>query len=179
VGWYTGTWLRLFGEACGDLVGEPLCSGGGSSAGCPCSNSSPVFNREGCANSVNGINGGRLEATGTASLSSDSVSLLALRLPSATSALFFQGTAAANGGAGTAFGDGLRCAQGSVVRLGTKTAAGGEARYPGVGDAPVSARGGIAQPGSFTYQVWYRNSAAFCTPSAFNLTNGWRIEWQS
>jgi len=38
-----------------------------------------------------------------------------------SSALYFQGTTQMAGGAGIAFGDGLRCAGGSIVRLGTKT----------------------------------------------------------
>ena len=37
-----------------------------------------------------------------------------------SSALYFQGTMELAGGLGTAFGDGLRCAGGSVIRLGTK-----------------------------------------------------------
>jgi hypothetical protein len=28
------------------------------------------------------------------------------------------------------------------------------------------------------YQVWYRNSAPFCTTATFNLTNGYSIVWQ-
>jgi hypothetical protein len=28
-----------------------------------------------------------------------------------------------------------------------------------------------------TYQCWYRNAASFCTPSTFNLTNGWQATW--
>jgi hypothetical protein len=27
------------------------------------------------------------------------------------------------------------------------------------------------------YQVWDRNSALFCTPSTFNLTNGSGVTW--
>ncbi|MEY2806172.1 MAG: hypothetical protein RIR65_589, partial [Planctomycetota bacterium] len=32
-------------------------------------------------------------------------------------------------------------------------------------------------PGTRTYQAWYRNAAAFCTPSGFNLGNGLEIVW--
>ncbi len=31
--------------------------------------------------------------------------------------------------------------------------------------------------GNRTYQTWYRNAAAFCTASTFNLTNGTAIAW--
>jgi hypothetical protein len=27
------------------------------------------------------------------------------------------------------------------------------------------------------YQVWYRNVAPFCTPEAYNLTNGLVVTW--
>jgi hypothetical protein len=38
-------------------------------------------------------------------------------------------------------------------------------------------RGLVAAPGTRTYQVWYRNAAAFCTSSTFNLSNGLQIAW--
>jgi hypothetical protein len=41
----------------------------------------------------------------------------------------------------------------------------------------LSVRGMITSPGTREYQVWYRNSAAFCAPETFNLTNGWEIAW--
>jgi hypothetical protein len=94
------------------------------------------------------------------------------------SVLYFQGTTKAAGGAGTVFGDGLRCAAGTIVRLGAKTNAGGASSYPEVLDAPISVRGGVTSPGQTrTYQAWYRNSAPFCTPEGFNLTNGLSVIW--
>jgi hypothetical protein len=94
------------------------------------------------------------------------------------SALYFQGTAQQSGGAGVAFGDGLRCAAGTIIRLGTKTNAGGASTYPEPGDLSVSARGLVPPSGGLrTYQVWYRNAAAFCTSATFNLTNGWSLTW--
>ena len=55
---------------------------------------------------------------------------------------------------------------------------GGASRYPDIGDTnSVSVRGNVTAPGLRTYQVWYRNSASFCTTSAFNLTNGWEVIW--
>jgi hypothetical protein len=35
----------------------------------------------------------------------------------------------------------------------------------------------VLAPGNRTYQVWYRNSAAFCTPDVFNLSNGLVVTW--
>lgn len=174
-----GLYLRLFSDACGALAGEPFCTGDGSAAPCPCSNVSPSANREGCHHSINGVNGGRFEATGVASLSNDTVTLKSIRLPTTTPVLFFQGTTRQNGGLGAAFGDGLRCAGGVVTRLASKQAIDGETFFPVAGELPVSVQGVIQGPGTRTYQVWYRNSAAFCTSSTFNLTNGWEIVWQS
>jgi hypothetical protein len=75
------------------------------------------------------------------------------------------------------FGDGLRCASGSIVRLGAKLNAGGTSQFPAAGDPSVSVRGGCHAGELHTYQVWYRNAAAFCTPSTFNLTNGVALTW--
>jgi len=41
----------------------------------------------------------------------------------------------------------------------------------------VSQRGLVTTPGLRTYQVWYRNAAAFCSASTFNLTNGLSVSW--
>jgi hypothetical protein len=174
---FAGTHLRLFGDACGALVGEPYCSGDDSGTPCPCANPSPGLNVEGCRNSVNGINGGRLEVTGNANLSNDSILLRALRLPATSPLLFFQGTQRVNNGVGDLFGDGLRCAGGSVVRIGTHAAVNGQVEFPLQSDPPVSVRGGVMIPSLRTYQGWYRNAASFCTSAAFNLTNGWELIW--
>jgi hypothetical protein len=93
--------------------------------------------------------------------------------------LFFQGTATSGGGAGTVFGDGLRCAAGTVLRLGTRQASFGTASLGGPGDARVSALGAVPAGGGLRhYQAWYRNAAAYCTASTFNLSNGVSINWR-
>ncbi|MEY2745111.1 MAG: hypothetical protein RL112_153, partial [Planctomycetota bacterium] len=93
-------------------------------------------------------------------------------------ALYFQGTTQAASGAGTAFGDGLRCAAGSVIRLGTTLNVAGASTYPNAtGTIPVSIKGATTPGATRTYQVWYRNASAFCTPSTFNLTNGLSTTW--
>jgi hypothetical protein len=94
-----------------------------------------------------------------------------------SSALYFQGTAQQGGGLGVAFGDGLRCAGGTIVRLGTKSNVGGASTYPTGGDPSVSVRGLVTAGNVRNYQVWYRNAAAFCTSSTFNLTNGVSVLW--
>ena len=94
-----------------------------------------------------------------------------------SSALYFQGTMRTNGGSGATFGDGLRCASGAIVRLGSMTNLAGASQYPTAGNPSVSVRGQVTAPGIRDYQVWYRNAAAFCTPSTFNLTNGFEVTW--
>jgi hypothetical protein len=89
-----------------------------------------------------------------------------------------QGTTQINGRAGAAFGDGLRCAGGTIGRRGTKANANGSSAYPVAGEPSVSVRGQVTTAGSVCmYQVGYRNAAAFCTVSTFNLSNGLSVTW--
>ena len=154
--------------------GTVFCFGDGSGVACPCGNGSTPAAQAGCLNSLGSA--ATLRATGAARLSGDTVVLAGAGMPN-SSALYFQGTLRQNGGAGAGFGDGLRCAGGSVVRLGTKTNASGGSICPGAGEQPLSVKGAVASPGTRTYQVWYRNSAAYCTASTFNLSNGLELVW--
>jgi len=156
--------------------GTVFCAGDGTGAACPCANGQPG---RGCENSF-ATGGGILSATGMADVANDTVALTASALPPSTTVLFFQGTAAQSGGSGIAFGDGVRCVSGNIVRLGLKNTAGGTASYGhGVGTDPdISVRGAVPTGGATRYyQGWYRNAAAFCTSAPFNLTNGLRIDW--
>jgi hypothetical protein len=173
---FAGFDLRLFGTACPTTTtGEVLyCFGDGGGAACPCANHSSPGQQSGCLNSL-GV-GARLRAYGIASLSNDSVSLLGAGMTNAP-CLYFQGTTRTNGGFGTVLGDGLRCAGGSMVRLGTIFNGNGSSQIPAPNEARISVRGGVTSPGSRSYQIWYRNVAPFCTPSGFNLSNGLEIFW--
>jgi hypothetical protein len=153
-------------------VTSAFCLGDGSGTACPCGNNGAAGH--GCANSVN-ASGATLTAAGTASTVADTLQLSAGGMPATATCLFFQGTTAA---AAAPFGDGLRCVGGTVIRLATKTAAGGAASYPEPGDPSISVRGALTTDGGQrAYQVWYRNSAAFCTSATFNLTGGVRVDW--
>ncbi len=155
--------------------GTVFCAGDGSGTACPCGNASALGGGAGCLNSF-GL-GGRLVASGSASVTADTLVLAGSRMPNAP-ALYFQGTSAQSGGAGMVLGDGVRCAGGTVIRLGTKVNTGGVSQYPSVGDPNVSVRGLIPGGGGARYyQVWYRNAANFCTASTFNLTNGIEVTW--
>jgi hypothetical protein len=158
----------------GGPSGTPFCPGDGTGAACPCGNTSAFGANEGCLNSL-GL-GGKLVAVGTSSISNDTIVLQGSNMPNAPG-LYFQGTAQQSSGLGIAFGDGLRCAVGAVTRLGTRVNASGASVYPAPGGLPVSVVGGVAAPGTRTYQIWYRNAADFCTPSSFNLTNGLELNW--
>ena len=170
----TGATSVLQYVATSGSVGTAFCFGDGSGTACPCGNNSVAGSGQGCASSLG--NGGTLAASGNPSLAGDTLVLAGAGMPN-SSALYFQGTAQAGAGLGTVFGDGLRCAAGSVNRLGTKNNAAGVSSYPVAGDQSVSVKGLVATPGTRYYQIWYRNAAAFCTASTFNLTNGLTIVW--
>ncbi len=156
------------------VAGTPFCAGDGSGTACPCGNASAVGADAGCSNSLG--TAGVMRGIGIARISSDSFVLAGSGM-SNSGALYFQGTARVAAGAGAVFGDGLRCAGGAIVRLATKTNVAGASRFPAAGDPSLSVRGMVTTPGTRTYQVWYRNAAAFCTPSTFNLTNGLEVTW--
>jgi len=150
-----------------------FCSGDGTGTACPCANVGA--SGAGCANSTG--SSGVLAGSGTVGVGTDSLVLTASGLPATVSVLFFQGTTAQSGGLGQVFGDGLRCAGGTIIRLGTKMSASGVASYPQGGDQSVSVRGSVPASSTRTYQAWYRNAASFCTSSTFNLTNGVSVLW--
>jgi len=154
-------------------TGAPACFGDGSSGACPCGNQGAIG--RGCENSAS-TGGARLEATGFANLSADSVVLTSAGgMPTANS-IFLQGDQNA---APLAFGDGLRCAGGILERLYLKGAVAGVTSAPDVpgGDMSVSARSAflgdtIAAGTSRIYQVYYRDpSPTFCPAPAGNTWN--------
>lgn len=151
----------------------PTCAGDGSFATCPCGNNGA--SGHGCANSTNPA-GALLGLSG--SPLNDDVTLLGSGMPATSTCIYFQGDAWDAGGA--VFGDGLRCAAGTVIRLKTKTNAGGASQFPQPGDPSVSLRG-LVTPGNGDvrlYQAFYRNSTAnFCPPQTFNVTNAWVVVW--
>jgi hypothetical protein len=84
------------------------------------------------------------------------------------------------------FGDGVRCAGGTLQRLYTKHAVGGYAIAPGRNDPSITARSaalGYPIPAGHRryYAAYYRDGAAtFCPPpqgSSFNSTQTLKIVW--
>lgn len=148
-----------------------FCFGDGAVAACPCGNASAAVERAGCASSL-GI-GGRLADLGASSLANDTLTLVGSSMPN-TITVYYQGTIA---GAGTAFGDGLACLRGNIVRLGETFNVAGTSQFPGSGGLPISVHGQVSSPGMRVYQAVYRNAASFCTDKAFNTTNGMQVTW--
>jgi hypothetical protein len=152
----------------------PYCFGNGTGTACPCGNAGAAGN--GCANSLN-ANGANIAGSGLASITADTFKLTGTGMPNA-SALYFQGVSQQAGGAGSVFGDGLRCVGGSIARLKTQLNVGGTSMYPGPGDVPISIRGNNVAGNVRHYQVWYRNAdVTFCPPATFNLSNGLTVTW--
>jgi len=167
-----GTFQVVF--AVEPLIGAPYCAGDGTGTPCPCANNSTPGWGLGCLNSLE--MGGKLRASGSASLSNDTLALVGSQMLNSF-ALYFQGTIRHSGGNGVTFGDGKLCAGGTITRLGRKPNTMGASRYPSAGDASISSQGSITSPGTRTYQAWYRNAAAFCTASNYNMTNAVEVLW--
>jgi hypothetical protein len=160
---------------------ESLCDRGSSATTpCPCGpGATDTDTMGGCPNSASAT-GAAMNATGDPRIFTDTLSFTLTGLPATTSCLFFMGTSVPSSGSGlngTVFGDGVRCVSGSVIRLGTGTASAGTLSFPPAGSARISTRGGITSASTRVFQAWYRNSASFCTPSTFNLSNALRIHW--
>jgi hypothetical protein len=159
----------VFGSLVGGIT-TPYCFGDGTGTACPCGNSGAAGH--GCAHSASSTGASLLKIGGIESVASDSLFLQAQSLPSGAPVLFFQGTLPT---AGSAFGDGLLCLGGTIVRLGVVFATGTNAFAP----AGLAALGGVpAGGGRRAYQAWYRDaSPAHCSSSTFNLTNGVQVDW--
>ena len=176
----TNAFQDVFVRDRGSDLPLPFCLGDGSSAACPCGNSGAAGH--GCENSA-ATGGAILSAIGQSSLSSDTLVMTSSgELPSALS-IFLQGGETV---AYASFGDGLRCAGGTLLRLYTKSANGGATTAPQSGDAPVSTRSAvlgdpIALGSSRFYQTYYRDpSATFCPApqgGSFNVSSALAVVW--
>ena len=146
--------------------GVSYCSGAASQ--CPCGNTGS--SESGCANSSGG--GAHLSAFGTNSVSANLLTLEANHLPTGPG-LYFQGENAINGGQGSYFGDGLRCAGGGVIRLEVQFSSGGDSHTT----VSIITKGGVVAGQTKRYQLWYRDPNNSPCGSSFNLTNGYEITW--
>ncbi len=149
----------------GPWEGTPFCFGDGSGTACPCSN--PGSSTTGCANSTG--SGASIAGTGSPSVSSDDLVFLAEGMLPSQPGLMFVGLNAVNGGFGSHFGDGLRCAGGAIIRLGVRMADGaGTAQWgPGLAGAGGWTSGDVRK-----FQLWYRDPGGSPCGNDFNLSNG-------
>jgi len=153
-------------------TGGPVWGFCDGQSGCPCQNNGGVM--RGCANSVNPA-GGVLSYSGIASLTEESLVLEGSGMLPNSTCIYLQGT---TNGSPVPFGDGLRCAGGTLIRLVTRHNSGGASSFPIAGDPPISLRGQIPAIGAIRYyQVWYRDPANFCTATTYNITNGIMAVW--
>ena len=148
---------------------------------CPCGNAGDAGH--GCGNSAQ-AGGARLDSSGEARLSADTLSLTSSGEPSSVLSIAIQGSAFAPH---KAFGDGLRCAGGTLVRLFVGAASNGTLAVPASGGPTISERsaalGDVLSPGSVrVYQVFYRDPAlAYCPlpqGNSFNITSGQQVVWR-
>ena len=84
----------------------------------------------------------------------------------------------------TVFGDGLRCAGGTLKRLYTKHAVAGVTSAPQGGDVSISARSGqlgdtIQLGATRIYQVYYRDANLVFCSGGFNVSPAIAIAWGS
>jgi Tol biopolymer transport system component len=159
-----GAPLVAFGEACA-----------GSASTCPCGNAGAPG--AGCPNSFE-PDGARLEASGRPSVSQDELVLVAHRLVPTTGVLFVQSGTSFTTATAPAFGDGVRCVGGNILRLTTRIATADAALLGVAQDARVSALGHLTSAGGTRYyQACYRNTLPYCTSATLNSTNSIRVDW--
>jgi len=144
-------------------IGTASCFGDGSGTACPCSNGASPG--QGCANST--AAGASLDADGSTSVAADDLALVATHLPPHVSTLLIQGTQPARGGAGIAFGDGLRCVGGVIKRFPPRSSSPSGTVTFGPG---LAAFGGWAAGQTENFQAWYRDHGGPCG-SGFNLSS--------
>jgi hypothetical protein len=166
-----GYWDVFLRDRGNEAVFAPFCFGDGTIAACPCGNTGNPG--RGCQNSA-GTGGAVITGSGVPSLSADTVHLSSSgELPSVTSILL-QGTAIS---APTIFGDGRRCAGGTLKRMFVHSAVGGVATAPQGAELSISARSSamgspISAGATRFYQMYYRDpSASFCSNPPGNLYN--------
>jgi len=156
--------------------GTPFCFGDGSGTPCPCGNDNDgSLPNAGCANGQYS-SGARLTASGLASVTSDTLVLHGEHTENNQSGLYFQANNDLS--PGLLWGDGLRCAGGSLKRLGVRFSDGTGYSDTSAWAIPISVKAGNVSPGDTKYyQLWYRNPFSSPCAAEFNASNGLAITW--
>ena len=145
---------------------------------CPCGNCDTASgDLAGCGNGNNSTwdAGASLIGSGSSSVSAtggDMFKLEGSALIPSQPGLYFQGNNAVNGGSGNQFGDGLRCAGGSVIRLQVKVA---DSAGRSQTTEDLVLKGGVVSGDLRRYQLWYRDPVTSPCGAKFNLTNGVQV----
>ena len=159
-----------------DPPGSGYCFGDpGSGTPCPCDNDNDgSVPGSGCDNGVFS-SGAKLVGIGRASVSDDSVVLLARNLDPHLGGLYYQGTTDLT--PGLVWGGGLRCTGGAIKRLQVRFADGTGSSSTTI---PIATKGGVSAGDTTYYQLWYRaTTAPPCGSgvSEFNASNGYVVTW--
>ena len=156
-------------EATGGATFPSFCDDAdGSLASCPCAN--PGDPDSGC-DIQQGTGGVKLDVVQQTSGASNGVTMTGAGFPPASAPASIVIRASSLEAAPVPFGDGLRCVGTPLVRLAATFAASGSTTH-------TFGHGTMAGTGDFYYQLWFRNTPAmFCTPDAFNLSNGRILTW--
>jgi len=153
-----------------ELSFASFCDGAdGSLASCPCGNAGAPDTGCDIQQATGGV---RLDVTTQQTFPTNRVTVTGTGFPvaSAPAAIVIRAPTL-DTGAPVVFGDGLRCVGVPLVRLGAAFAIGGLSTH-------TFGHGAMAGAGDFHYQLWFRNTPAmFCTPDAFNLSNGRTLVW--
>jgi len=175
-GGYGGTnpfasfYMRLSGDGVANPGSNGYCFGDGSSGACPCGNAGNPG--QGCGNST-GTQGARLVASGTPSISNDTIQFGVSGVPGSKPGVLIRGINQVT----MPSGDGLLCASGQSGRSQVVvTSASGNATISDYSGSPF----GLASYGPgvvANYQFWYRDPQSTCTGAGFNFTNAWSLLW--
>lgn len=177
----TFTFSNIFGGLYRNAQFTSFCFPGVDAVSCPCGNP-PAGSGLGCNNSSN-TGGAQLTENGNASLSGDNVVFTSSGEKPTATTVFLQGSSANL--SGIVFGQGIRCAAGTLKRLYVKTASGGVSSAPVGSDPSVSARsatlGDTINPGQNRYYLaYYRDPVVLggCSgASTFNTTQTGALSW--
>jgi hypothetical protein len=162
-------------------TGTRLCELGNVTMPCPCGNPPAGLDR-GCNNS-SATGGAVLGSMGNTSLSFDTLVFSTLSEKATATSILLQGSIA--NPTGIVFGQGIRCAAGTLKRLYTKNAAAGSIAAPSPTDQRVSQRSAalgdtIAPSSNRSYLVYYRDPMVLggCpSASTFNATQTISVTW--
>lgn len=120
--------------------------------------------------------GAKLRASGSSSLSDDTLLMHISGLPGNKPGLILRGANQLNGGLGSSVGDGLLCVGGQMARSQIQVASGGATIFTNFQGQRFGQSGyGAGIPTN--YQFWYRDAANTCSGSAFNFSNAWTVTW--